>query len=42
MPGFTGTSMYPKLMNASGLGYSEMISALITTALSRTNGTLGN
>ncbi len=42
MPGFTGTSMYPKLMNASGVNYSELISALIATALRRTNGTLGN
>ena len=42
MPGFTGTSMYPKLMAASGVNYSELISALIATALRRTNGTLGN
>jgi D-alanine-D-alanine ligase len=42
MPGFTGTSMYPKLMAASGVGYSELITALITTALTRTNGVLGN
>ena len=42
MPGFTGTSMYPKLMAASGVQYSELISALITTALARTNGVLGN
>ena len=42
MPGFTGTSMYPKLMAASGVAYSPLITALITTALSRTNGTLGN
>ena len=42
MPGFTSTSMYPKLMAASGVNYSELISALIVTALSRTNGTLGN
>lgn len=42
MPGFTGTSMYPKLMAATGVGYSSLISALITTALTRTNGVLGN
>ena len=42
MPGFTGTSMYPKLMAASGVAYSPLITALITTALARTNGTLGN
>ena len=42
MPGFTPTSMYPKLMASSGVGYSELITALIATALARTNGTLGN
>lgn len=42
MPGFTGTSMYPKLMAASGIAYTPLITALITTALARTNGTLGN
>ncbi len=42
MPGFTGTSMYPKLMAASGYTYSSLITALITTALARTNGVLGN
>ena len=34
MPGFTGTSVYPKLWQASGLTYTELISALIDTALS--------
>ena len=42
MPGFTPTSMYPKLMAASGVGYSELITALIATALKRSNGVLGN
>ena len=42
MPGFTGTSVYPKLMEASGINYSALISALINTALTRTNGVLGN
>jgi D-alanine-D-alanine ligase len=42
MPGFTGTSMYPKLMAASGVGYSSLITALINTALTRSNGVLGN
>ena len=42
MPGFTSTSMYPKLMAAGGINYAELISALIATALRRTNGTLGN
>ncbi len=35
MPGFTGTSMYPKLMAASGIAYTPLITALITTALIR-------
>ena len=34
MPGFTGTSVYPKLWQASGVTYTELISALIDTALS--------
>jgi D-alanine-D-alanine ligase len=34
MPGFTGTSVYPKLWQASGVPYTELISALIDTALS--------
>ena len=42
MPGFTGTSMYPKLMSASGVDYKSLISELIETALKRTNGVLGN
>ena len=42
MPGFTGTSMYPKLMAASGVAYTGLITALISTALTRTNGVLGN
>lgn len=33
MPGFTSTSVYPKLMAAAGIGYSELISALIESAL---------
>ncbi|MDO8646184.1 MAG: D-alanine--D-alanine ligase family protein [Candidatus Planktophila sp.] len=42
MPGFTGTSMYPKLMAASGVDYSSLITALIDTGLTRSNGVLGN
>ena len=42
MPGFTATSMYPKLMAASGVDYTSLITALITTALTRSNGVLGN
>lgn len=35
MPGFTAISMYPKLWEASGLGYSELITKLIELALER-------
>ncbi len=42
MPGFTGTSVYPKLWAASGVDYTSLITALIQTALKRTNGVLGN
>jgi len=42
MPGFTGTSMYPKLWAATGVDYTSVITALIDTALLRTNGVLGN
>ena len=33
MPGFTGTSVYPKLWAASGLEYTELISVLINSSL---------
>jgi D-alanine-D-alanine ligase len=33
MPGFTGTSVYPKLWQESGVSYTDLISALIDTAL---------
>lgn len=33
MPGFTGTSVYPKLWQATGVGYTDLISALIDSAL---------
>jgi D-alanine-D-alanine ligase len=42
MPGFTGTSMYPKLWAATEIGFRSLISALIDTALTRTNSVLGN
>ena len=42
MPCFTGTSMYPKLWAATGVDYTSLITALIETALLRTNGVLGN
>jgi len=35
MPGFTNISMYPKLWEASGLGYSRLIEQLIELALKR-------
>ena len=35
IPGFTSISMYPKLWEASGLGYAELISRLIDLALER-------
>ena len=35
MPGFTSISMYPKLWQASGVGYSELIDKLIALAVER-------
>jgi D-alanine-D-alanine ligase len=35
MPGFTSISMYPKLWQASGLGYKDLIDRLIQLALER-------
>jgi D-alanine-D-alanine ligase len=35
IPGFTRISMYPKLWEASGIGYSELIDRLIELALER-------
>ncbi|WP_419804506.1 D-alanine--D-alanine ligase family protein [Terriglobus sp.] len=35
MPGFTSISMYPKLWEASGIAYSELIDRLIQLALER-------
>ena len=35
MPGFTKISMYPKLWETSGIGYTELISRLINLALER-------
>jgi len=37
MPGFTKNSMYPKLWEASGLSYSELIDKLIVLAIERFN-----
>ena len=39
-PGFTSTSVYPKLWAASGLSYTEIITALVETAQRRTNSVL--
>jgi D-alanine-D-alanine ligase len=38
MPGFTKISMYPKLWEASGIGYTELIDRLIQLAIERFNG----
>jgi D-alanine-D-alanine ligase len=38
MPGFTEISMFPKLWEASGLGYSDLIDRLIDLALERAAG----
>jgi D-alanine-D-alanine ligase len=35
MPGFTRISMYPKLWEASGIGYSELINRLLELAVER-------
>ena len=35
MPGFTSISMYPKLWDAVGLGYSELLDELIRLGLER-------
>lgn len=35
MPGFTSISMYPKLWEASGVGYTELITRLVELALER-------
>jgi D-alanine-D-alanine ligase len=38
MPGFTPTSMYPQMWQASGLGYAELVDRLISLALQRGTG----
>jgi len=35
LPGFTGTSVYPKLWQATGVTYSDLITALIDSAISK-------
>ncbi|MEU2119323.1 D-alanine--D-alanine ligase family protein [Streptomyces sp. NPDC016459] len=38
MPGFTPISMYPRMWQESGVGYSELVDRLIQAALSRSTG----
>jgi D-alanine-D-alanine ligase len=35
MPGFTSISMYPKLWDATGIGYPELIDRLIQLGIER-------
>jgi len=42
MPGFTATSVFPKMWAASGVSYTEVITHLLVSALTRNNGVLGN
>jgi D-alanine-D-alanine ligase len=35
MPGFTRISMYPKLWEASGISYPELVDRLVQLALAR-------
>jgi D-alanine-D-alanine ligase len=42
MPGFTATSVFPKMWAATGVGYKEVITYLLNAALTRNNGVLGN
>ena len=35
IPGFTSISMYPKMMEASGVSYQDLLSRLVTLALHR-------
>jgi D-alanine-D-alanine ligase len=42
MPGFTSVSMYPKLWEASGVPYAELIDKLIALALERHGEIHGN
>jgi D-alanine-D-alanine ligase len=42
MPGFTATSVFPKMWAETGKNYPEIVQALIDTAKERNNGVLGN
>jgi len=35
IPGFTATSVYAKLFDASGIGYAELLDRLVELALER-------
>jgi D-alanine-D-alanine ligase len=35
IPGFTSISMYPKLWEASGISYKELLSRLVDLAIAR-------
>lgn len=37
MPGFTSTSVFPKLWSSAGKSYTDLITALLDTALTRSN-----
>ncbi len=37
IPGFTSISMYPKLWEASGISYQELLSKLVDLAIARHN-----
>jgi D-alanine-D-alanine ligase len=38
MPGFTPTSVFPRVWAASGLDYAALVDRLVQTALHRRNG----
>ncbi len=38
MPGFTGTSMFPRMWAASGVSYPELVDRLVQLALNRPTG----
>lgn len=42
MPGFTSTSVFPKMWAATGVTYSQTVTHLLQAALNRNNGVLGN
>jgi D-alanine-D-alanine ligase len=38
MPGFTTISMYPRMWEASGVGYQTLVTTMVETALARGTG----